>query len=410
MIEVHDVLMTLRVPRSIAFVGMSIAMLAFFVAAGAPTSIFPLYERAWGFPPTMLTFAFGIYAIALIVTLLVLGSLSDYIGRRPLMIAALVVELASMIIFLVAPSIGWLIAGRVLQGLATGVASSAFGAAVVELASERRKKIGIVMTSLATTAGLGIGALLAGVVARAIPESAAGLVWTILIIVMAAGTALALVTPETSPRRVGALASLIPRVAVPPRARRLFAVIIPTAVAIFLTTALFQGLLPTILRVVFGVTDPISIGALNFVLFTLAAAAAGFTGAVRPHLLRTVGTAAIALSAVLLLAAFASESLVFIWLAAIAAGVGAGSALSGSTRGLVPQVEPHQRAALFAAFFLVAYVTLSIAIIGSGYLAAATSVQFMAALYVVILAMSAITGLLLGIRTVRRDRNHPVPA
>src|SRR4051794_25337364 len=112
--------MTIRIPRPIAFVAMSAALLSFFIAAGAPTPIFPLYERAWGFPPAMLTLAFGVYAVALIVALLVFGSLSDHVGRRPLLIAALVVELAAMAVFVLSPSIGWLIAGRVLQGLATG--------------------------------------------------------------------------------------------------------------------------------------------------------------------------------------------------------------------------------------------------------------------------------------------------
>ncbi|HEY4269178.1 MAG TPA: MFS transporter, partial [Galbitalea sp.] len=148
----------IRIPRGVAFVAVSASLLAFYLAAGAPTPLFPIYESDWGFAPSLLTIAFGVYAFALIVALLVAGGLSDYIGRRPMLIGALVLELAAMVVFLFAPSIGWIIAARVLQGLATGIASSTFGAAIVELASERHKKLGALMASLMTTAGLGIGA------------------------------------------------------------------------------------------------------------------------------------------------------------------------------------------------------------------------------------------------------------
>lgn len=385
---------------------MSIALLSFFIAAGAPTSIFPLYERAWGFEPSMLTLAFGIYAVSLIVVLPVVGSLSDYVGRRPLMVAALALELLAMLTFLVAPSIGWLIVGRVLQGIATGVASSTFGAAVVELAPERYKKLGTAMTSLATTAGLGVGALAASIVAVILPASASTVVWTVLVATMIAGTLFAIATPETSTRRRGALASLIPRMSVPLRARALFTTTVPTLVAIFMVTGLFQGLLPLLLRDVFAVTDPVSSGAINFVVFTLAAAAAGVTGAMRPHFLRSAGTVLLGVSALLMLASFATESVLFVWVAAALGGIGAGSALSGSTRGLVPQVEPHQRAALFSAFFFVAYVTLSIAIIGGGQLAKVTSSERMAVIYVIILATAALCGILLSVIARRGNRRE----
>jgi MFS family permease len=403
-------LMHLRIPRPVAFVGMSAALLAFFVAAGAPTPIFPLYERNWGFPAAELTFAFGVYAVALIVSLLVFGSLSDHVGRRPLLIGALAVELVAMVVFLFAPDITWLIVGRILQGLATGVASATFGAAVVELAPERRKKLGAVMTSLATTAGLGVGALFAGIVALAIPDAAATTVWIVLIALIALGALLAFLTPETATRRPGALAALRPHVSVPPHARRLFAITVPTIVAIFLTTALFLGLLPSILHAVFGVTDPIISGGLNFAMFAVATAASGFSSAVRPHRLRIFGGLGMLLAAILLLGSLALTSIALVWVAAVIAGAGSGAALAGSTRGLVPQVEPHERAGLFAAFFAVAYTTLSVAIIGGGALAGLIGLAPLAVGYDIVLTVVAVAGVLLGIGLTSRGRNAATTA
>ncbi|MCS0498578.1 MFS transporter [Protaetiibacter mangrovi] len=396
--------------RTAAFVGMSGALLAFFIAAGAPTPIFPLYEHDWGFTPATLTFAFGVYAIALIAALLVFGSLSDYVGRRPLLISSLAVELAAMVIFLVAPSVTWLIVGRILQGLATGVASATFGAAVVELAPERRKKLGAVMTSLATTAGLGLGALFAGVVSLAIPDAAALTVWTVLVVLMAVGTVLAVLTPETSTRRPGALASLLPRISVPASARRLFATTVPTIIATFLTTGLFLGLLPVILGTVSGEPDPIVSGGLNFVMFAVATAAAGFTSAVSPHVLRVAGGLALSLAAILLLGSLAADAMPLLWVAAVVAGAGSGSALSGGTRGLVPQVEPHERAGMFAAFFAVAYVTLAGAIIGGGLLVGLVGAAPAASGYAILLGIVALAAAALSSGRLARRRHAMAPA
>ena len=383
--------------RAVGFVGMSAALLAFFVAAGAPTPLLPLYEREWGFAPTLLTVAFGVYAFALIGALLVFGSLSDFVGRRPVLIGALALELVSMIVFLLSPSISWLIVGRVLQGLATGVASSTFGAAIVELAPESRKRLGAVMSSLATTAGLAIGALLAGLIALAIPTAAATAVWLALAVVMAAGTLLAVLIPETSTTRPGALGSLIPRVGVPPRVRRLFRTTAPTIVAAFLETALFLGLLPIILVSVFHVTTPIVGGAANFVMFTAGTLSAGVTGGIPARRLRLFGNLGSALGIALFLGALAVGALALVWICAAVAGLGMGMAFTGSIRGLVPEVEPHQRAELFSAIFVVAYLTFGGSAIVAGFVATAIGVGAMAVGFSVVIVVVALVGVVLGV-------------
>ncbi|MDQ0028722.1 MFS transporter [Arthrobacter bambusae] len=397
----------IRMPRAVGFVAMSGALLAFFAAAGAPTPLLPIYEAEWKFAPSMLTFAFGVYALAMIVSLLVVGSLSDYIGRRPVLSGALALELASVVVFLFAPSIEWIVIGRVLQGLATGVASSTFGAAIVELAPEGRKRLGAIMSSLATTTGLGVGALFSGLVALAIPKQAGTTVWIVFIVLTAAGTVLAFLTPETSTRRAGALRSLIPRMSIPGIVRRLFAATSPTIIAVFLETAFFLGLVPTVLAAVFGVTTPIIGGLINFVMFTAATAAAAFTGSVHPHRLKIWGNLGIAIGAVLFLGAIPNGALWLVWASAIVSGAGTGAAFSGSSRGLVPEVEPHQRAGLFAAFFTIAYLAFGGSAIIAGLIAAATGVTAMAVGFSITMAGVALTGLVLSIGLLaRRPRDH----
>jgi MFS family permease len=143
-----------------SFAGLAAVFGAFFFAAGAPTPLLSLRQQEWGFSAGTLTIAFSIYALGLLAALLVGGSLSDHIGRRPVMLAALYGELGSMIVFVFAPTITWVIVARALQGLATGLATSAFNAAIAEQAPAHLKKFAGALAGASVAGGLGIGALL----------------------------------------------------------------------------------------------------------------------------------------------------------------------------------------------------------------------------------------------------------
>src|ERR1700712_3645254 len=123
-----------RLRPTAAFAGTALAFVAVALAVGAPSPLFVLYQQQWGFQPWLLTVAFAIYAVTLLITLLIAGSLSDHIGRRPVLIGALALQIVAMLVFLFAPDIGWIIGARSVQGVATGAAMSTFTAALLELA------------------------------------------------------------------------------------------------------------------------------------------------------------------------------------------------------------------------------------------------------------------------------------
>ena len=150
------------IPAGLAFAGAAITFTSLYLAAGALTPLLVVYKEEWGFPASLLTLAFAAYAVGFLAALLTLGSLSDRIGRRPVLIGALIVQLASNVMFLVAPDIGWVIAARIVQGVAGGAATTAFTAALVELAPPNRKRLGAILGSVGVTGGLAFGSLLAG--------------------------------------------------------------------------------------------------------------------------------------------------------------------------------------------------------------------------------------------------------
>ncbi len=144
---------------------MAVTLAALLFASSAPSPLYVIYQEQWDFSALTLTGVFAVYAIALLSALLVAGSLSDHLGRRPVLLAALAVEIVAMLVFAVAPSVAWLFAARILQGLATGVAMGCISAALLDLQPPERDWQGALTGVVAPLSGLAAGAVFAGVLA-----------------------------------------------------------------------------------------------------------------------------------------------------------------------------------------------------------------------------------------------------
>ena len=352
-------------PPAAAFAGTGLAFAGVTLAAGAPTPLLVLFEHQWGFHAGILTVAFAIYAIGLLLALLVVGSLSDYIGRRPVLIGALSVQLLAMVMFFFASDIGWVIAARAVQGLATGSAFSAFTAALVELAPRGRKELGAVIGSVAPAGGLGLGALLTGAAIQ-FTGSPAKIVFAALAVVTSLGIGVAILSPETVSRRPGARRALRPELSIPRPAAREFVAAVPLQIGAWMFVGLFLGLIPTIVRGLFDINSGLVNGATVFAEPGAAAVAALFVGRISPRRSAQSGGAAIVVGVALVVVAIAARALPLLVLGGVVGGVGWGSSYSGSLRTLSPLAEPDQRAGLFAAVFTVAYLAFGVPVVIAG--------------------------------------------
>jgi MFS family permease len=358
-----------RLPQGVAFALLAAVLFAFFFAASAPSPLFVVFQHAWHFSSSMLTVAFAIYAIALLLSLLVAGSLSDHIGRRPVVLAALVLQAVAMGLFLLAHDIGGLIVARVVQGVATGVASGALSAAVVEAAPASRKRLGALITSVSPLAGLAVGALLTGMAVKLSVQPVV-LVFGVLGAVFALGAAVVLWMPETVTPRPGALASLVPRVSIPAKARAEFVRGLPVFIAVWALGGLFLSLAPSLMLHVFGIDNGVVNGLTIAVLSGMGALAPTLLGrfaAPRPAIF---GMASMAAGLVLLLVSLATRSLALFFVGTAVAGVGFGGAFSALVQTLAPLAQPHERGELFAAIFVVSYLAFSLPAMLAGFLVA----------------------------------------
>ena len=216
-------------PRAAGFWLVAVVLFLLLLPVVAASPLYRVYQAEWRFSATTLTVVFGVYGLTLLATLLVFGSLSDYLGRRGVIAVALAAGAGACGLFLAAHGVGLLFAARALQGAAVGAATSAAGAALIDLQPEGSGRAPVV-----SSADVQVSFALGGLGTSALVQYAPApthLVWWLLLGASAAAAVAVLAIPETVPRRPGVLASLRPRAAVPRQARGMFAVALPVMIA-----------------------------------------------------------------------------------------------------------------------------------------------------------------------------------
>jgi MFS family permease len=398
--------------RPAAFWAVAVLLVLMLAASGVPSPLYRLYAEQFGFGSGMLTVVFAVYAFALLVSLLVVGGLSDNVGRRPVLAVALVLEAVSMGLFLTADGVGWLLTARTVQGFATGAMTGAFGAALLDLQRPERP-LGPLVNAAAPGFGLSIGAVGAGLAVEfvAAPTDWVFGVLTVLCLIAAVGVWAFL--PESSPRLPGAVASLVPRVHVPPAQRRAFIVVLPCLVATWGLGGFYASLGPSLVAGVFGVEDHV-VGS----LLILALNGTGLIGAlsmrgVAPARSMVAGALIFAVGVAGTVAALSSASLASFFVAAVVSGFGFGTAFLGAMATVTQGVAPGQRAALLAAVFTASYLAFSLPAIAAGVAVGHVGLGRTAEVYglgVILLALLAVAGLALHARRPAAAPTSPLPA
>jgi MFS family permease len=382
-----------RLPTGIAFWTVAVIYGGLMVAASAPSPLYVVYQQRWHVSASVLTVVFAAYAVALLAALVTVGGLSDYVGRRPVLLAALALEVVAMTVFLLAGDVGTLLAARVLQGLATGAAMGTISAALIDLQPPDRPGLGALVNGIAPLLGLAAGALGAGLLVQYAPAP------TTLVFVLLDGAFLlvvgsVLLLPETVRPRPGALASLAPRVAVPRRARRTYQGAIPAMVAAWALGGLYLSLGPSLAAGPLGVRNHLVGG---FVIATMMAPAALATWAARdvtPVRMMTGGCLALAAGVTVTLLGLTAGSLVLFLVGTALAGVGFGPGFLGAFRNLAALTTPQDRAQLFAALFVVSYLAFSVPAVVAGLLVGQEGLRATADGYGLVVVVLALAGAL----------------
>jgi MFS family permease len=396
-----------RLDRPAAFWWVAVLLVLMLAASGVPSPLYRVYQEEFGFSSGVLTTIFGIYALALLVSLLVVGGLSDHIGRRPVLVVAFLLEAAAMVLFLASDGVGWLLAARIVQGLATGALTSTLGASVLDL-QNRERPLGAFINSASPGLGLSLGAVGAGLLVQYVPSPTDWVfaVLTVVFVLASAGTLLLL--PETSARLPGALASLPPRVHVPPANRRPFVVALPVLVAAWALGGFYASLGPSLLVDVFGIENHLAGGLLIFALNGTGVLGSLALRGAAPERSLVLGALVFAVGVTGTVASLLAGSVTALFVAAVVTGFGFGASFLGAVATITAGVTSGHRAGLLASIFVVGYLAFSIPAVAAGIAIGQIGLQRTAEVYgvvVIVLALCAVALL-----TLRRRPAEPGPA
>ncbi|WP_330481159.1 MFS transporter [Streptomyces sp. NBC_00724] len=340
-------------PR-LAFSSAVISLVASFAATAAPIPLFNTYRAEDGFTNASISLAVVTYSVGTIATLLVLGRLSNHLGRRLTAIASLGLLLLGCLLLLNVRDIGTLLAGRLLIGVGAGLASSSLTSYIVDAAPTRPEWLASVASSQGPMLGLTLGAIASGALVQFAPWPR-DLIYLVCAGLLVLAAALIVISPETAKSTPGAWRSLIPRVRVAARVRHL----LPVAAAVFLATwatgAFYQAFMPALVADQLHTHSPLFLGLVFAAYMAPSVLGAPIGGRFTSAAAQRIGMIIFLAGWIGIVAAIAISTLVLFIAATVVAGAGQGIAISAATRGLLYGSTLADRAPIFSAIYLLCY-------------------------------------------------------
>lgn len=333
-------------------------------SSSAPTPLYAIYQARWGFSPITTTIVFGIYAVSVLAALLTFGKLSDHVGRKPVLLSALVVQAITMLLFATADGVPGLIFARVIQGLAAGAALGAIGAALLDVDPKRGTLYNAVVPGIGTASG----ALVSALAVRYLPAPT-HLIYLVLLGLFVLQAAGVLFLPETVSRAPGALASLRPQIGLPRAVRAPVLAAAPVLFAVWALAGLYGALGPAIVSILTH-SRSVVLGGFSFFLLSAAAVIAVYVlRAARPDIVMITGIVALVAGIVLTLVALGARSPGLFFVGTAISGIGFGSGFQGGIRTVVPLAQPHERSGVLSLLFVICYLGLGLPAVAAGLLA-----------------------------------------
>ncbi|MCK8614549.1 MFS transporter [Gordonia sp. C13] len=383
-----------------SFVAAVYAFAVVMLGTTLPTPLYSLYGEELGFGVATTTIIFGVYAAGVIAALIGFGRWSDVIGRRKLLIAGALLSAASAVVFLTAGPVWQLLVGRVLSGLSAGIYAGAATTAVIELAPPSWRGRAPAVATAANIGGLGMGPLIAGVLAEYAPDPLYTPFFLDLVLLALAFAGIWRLQ-ETVDVKPGARLG-VQRLSVPADMRGVFLRASIAAFAGFAVMGTFTGVMPSFVTQIFGVDDRAFTGFLVFVLFASSAVTQIVVRRMPTEPALIAGCAILIGGTCLSVVGLIAASTAALLAGAVVCGVGQGMSFSKGLASVVAASPADRRAEVTSTYFVVAYVAISLPIVGQGVAAEQWGLRPAGIAFNIGVAVLALVALILTIIVVRR--------
>jgi MFS family permease len=394
--------------RRLAFAIVAYAFAATMLGTTLPTPLYVFYQAEFGFSQLVVTVIFATYAVGVIAALLLFGRLSDQIGRRRVLLPGLALSALSAVAFLLADGLAPLLLGRVLSGLSAGIFTGTATATLLDLADPENRGRATLVATIANMGGLGCGPLLAGIVAEWSGSPLQLPFWIDLALLAPAALGVWAMAEPAEPAEPKRRPSLRPQTLhVPPEVRATFVRASMAAFAGFAVLGLFTAVGPSFAGQVLGVGNHAVVGLIVFSVFVASTAGQVALGTLVPERRAlSLGCGLLIAGMALFGSGLAATSLPLLLAGGLVAGFGQGLSFRAGLGAVNAGSPVEQRAEVASSFFVVAYVAISIPVVGEGLLAQLTGLRTAGLVFAGVVALLAATVLLL----LARDSTGPASA
>ena len=373
-------------PRA-GFTAVTYAFWATMVGTTLPTPLYVHYVQRFGFSELTITVIFATYAAGVIAALLLFGRVSDATGRRPVLLLGLALSALSAVVFLLAQGLAPLLVGRFLSGLSAGIFTGTATATLVDLAGPERRGRATLVAAVVNIGGLGCGPLIAGILAQLAPLPLRLSYWVSLGLLAPASVGVALMADPVRPK--AGVKFRLQALSVPSETRAAF---IPAALAGFAgfaVTGLSTAVSPAFLGQILTIRNDIVVGAVVFGVFAASILGQLLLDLMSPRTAMAGGSAALIVGMALLAVSLASSSLALLVIGVMVAGGGQGLSFRAALSAVNGASPPARRAEVASSFFVVAYLAISIPVIGEGVLAQAVGLRTAGIVFAAVVAVMA---------------------
>ncbi|OAS13481.1 MFS transporter [Paenibacillus oryzisoli] len=372
-------------------------------ASTAPSIVFPIYASEWHLSKAVTTGIFATYPIVLILVLILLGNISDYIGRRNTLLIGLSFLLISALAFATAPNVFWLFGGRILQGIGVGLTAGSGAAALVEFNPKSNQKFPGSINTITQAGGLFFATIIGAVLIKYAPSPLHFSYWVLTAIVVISMILCFFIPQNNSVRKTGWKPQGIQ---IPPGQWGLYALAALAVGTGFANGAVFLSLGAQIARDVIGTNDILIIGAVLSISYLLGAVSATIAGRMSPRTSIRVGMVSAFLTVIMLVTASELHSFALFFVSSILGGLGYGFSAAGGIGIVVINASAQYRVQFISAVLVIAYLFQGLSAYGGGVISTAYGFSNAIWILAIVVAFLALVTLYLSVK----NRIAMVPA
>lgn len=357
--------------RGLAMVAALLAIFTTIFASNLPTPLYSFWQARWGFSSTALTAVFSIYVLGVVATLLTLGSLSDKLGRRQMLVPGLLFIGGGAVAFMLADGIYGLGIARILTGIGTGIVTGAASAALVELEPDENWTRAATLSALFFTLGAFAGPTVSSL---ALYFGSGADSWPFMVVVVLALGTIVLLLTAPWPEHIGQrqrnfrLRSWRPTtIKVPRELLGAFVFAAATICLAWSTGSLYASLGPSLAMNLTGISDR-AVAGLFAAAWQLMAGISQFACQRQPlNRLLIAGPSILIAGLMIMAASVLLSSPGLFGLATLATATGAGATGVVAIASISQVAPPAERGGIISAFYLMAYLTMASVVLGVGF-------------------------------------------